>query len=370
MRLTLDCYILREWLKILLLSLFVTLGLLLVHDVYDNLPDLLSYHASLSQIISYYIGLFPSFLPAVIPLSFMLSLLFSLGSLHRNGEIIAMRAAGLSLFQMTRSLWLVGVFLSAVLFYLNAFWVPWSIEHSKSFEQRLRLAHELESLGQEHAGKISPFTYANTAAHQLWVMHAFSEITNEGFGINFYAYSEEGHPLRQIVAKEGFFDEVEGFWVFLEGREIIFDSKGEPIRSLYFDRLLTPEYRDNPEQMRLLSEKPADLSLWELRQLLSIQSSQNQDSMRPYALRYQSILASPLMALIVLFLSIPLAVGGVRANPLVGVSKCLGLFFIYFFFESLCTLLGEQGHLPLLLAVWLPGVSMLGVAFYLYRKEA
>lgn len=370
MRFIIDRYIFCEWFKILLLSLLVTVGLLIVHDVYDNLPDLLATGATIGQVLFYYLGLIPSFLPAIVPLALMISLLFALGGLHRNGEIIALRAAGLSLFQITRVLWVAGLCIAGFLFYLNAVWVPWSVENTRNFAHRLQLASEIEKHGEDQAGLIAPFSYANSAAGHLWVMHEFSEITNQGFGISFYARTPEGKPSRQIVAPEGFFEEVAGHWVFLKGRETTFDIKGEPLRSVYFERLETPEYTDDPVHMLLISQSPQDLSLWELKRVLDASALESVAVIRPYAVRYQGILASPLMALIVLCLAIPLAVAGVRVNPVVGVSKCVGLFFLYFFLDSLCTLMGDQGQIPILVAVWLPGVLMLILAVVLYKKAA
>ena len=66
----------------------LTLGLLLMEDMYDDLPDLLAYGANFMDVAWYYLVLLPSFLPIVLPLALLISVLFSLGNLHRNNEII------------------------------------------------------------------------------------------------------------------------------------------------------------------------------------------------------------------------------------------------------------------------------------------
>ncbi|MGE9293614.1 MAG: LptF/LptG family permease, partial [Puniceicoccales bacterium] len=67
-------------------------------------------------------------------------------------------------------------------------------------------------------------------------------------------------------------------------------------------------------------------------------------------------------------IAIPFAVAGVRTNPVVGVSKSVGLFALYYVVSSVCRMLGEQSLLPLLISAWLPLVLMLGLSVYLFRK--
>ncbi|MDP4693186.1 MAG: LptF/LptG family permease, partial [Opitutales bacterium] len=120
----LDRYVFKEWLVGFALTLGVIVGILILQNMYDTLPDLLSQKAGFQKIVFYYALALPTYLPAILPIAFLVSLLFSLGSLHRNNEIIAMRATGASLFRISRSLWGAGLFLSALLFYLTASVVP------------------------------------------------------------------------------------------------------------------------------------------------------------------------------------------------------------------------------------------------------
>jgi lipopolysaccharide export system permease protein len=105
---TLDRHILAEWLKILGLVLAAALGLLLMQQMYDDFRDLLDTGAGAGKISLYYAVRLPGFVTVVLPLALLVSLLYSLGQLHRNNEFTAMRAAGLSLFRLTRWIWVIG----------------------------------------------------------------------------------------------------------------------------------------------------------------------------------------------------------------------------------------------------------------------
>ncbi|HCR36941.1 MAG TPA: YjgP/YjgQ family permease, partial [Opitutae bacterium] len=183
---TFDRYLFLEWLKVFLLSTFVTLGILLLEDIYDDLPDLLSYGASASEVLHYYGAMVPSFLPVVLPVALMISILFTLSNLHRKHEIVAIRTAGLNIFQITRVLWAVGGILAVGLFWLNAHTVPWSIQETRQVRDHFRFRDEIEKHGEDRVGLLSKFAYDNQKDRRLWFMNAFSEYTYQGFGVAVY----------------------------------------------------------------------------------------------------------------------------------------------------------------------------------------
>ena len=135
-----DRYVLKEWLIAFTLTLGVIVGILILQNMYDSLPDLLDTDASLKQILYYYSLALPTYLPAILPIALLVSLLFALGTLHRNNEIIAMRASGASLMHISRSLWVAGLLLSFLLLYLTSSVIPKAVEQSRTFFDNLAFA--------------------------------------------------------------------------------------------------------------------------------------------------------------------------------------------------------------------------------------
>lgn len=352
-----DRYILSEWLKVFCLTSGVAIALLLLDDLFDNLPDLLSIGASVSEIFTYYFVLLPGFLPFVAPLAFMLSLVIVLGNAHKHNEITALKAAGLNLFRITRSLWVVGAILCGLLFYANASWVPMSLEESQKALRRLKL-----NQGDENAGLAkTPFAYSNPSETMLWVAQSFLPHTNEVFGVHIDERTEDFNLHFQLMAEEGFFDEQKKFWVFLKGQQTKFDALGAPLWSRPFDRLEMPAYTETPAFMEMAGLPPGDLSLWQIEKILS-ESDVREERQRPYLVQQQKIWVSPFLVLLVLCLAIPLSCRGVRINPMVGVAKCASCFFLYMLLHQLGAVLAEQGHLPIIAGVWLPLAFILALS--------
>ncbi|HBM85582.1 MAG TPA: YjgP/YjgQ family permease, partial [Opitutae bacterium] len=113
---------------------------------------------------------------------------------------------------------------------------------------------------------------------------------------------------------------------------------------------------------------PKGLSLFELRRIIETVPPEENPAVHAYQVRYFSLLAAPFSCLVVVGLAVPFAVSGVRTNPMIGVSKCMGYFAIFYVLISIATILGERQVIPVVLAAWLPNIVMLGAAAWFFRQ--
>ncbi|WP_309384014.1 LptF/LptG family permease [Cerasicoccus frondis] len=364
----LDRYVFFEWLKAFIMALAAMVGVLLLEDVQDDMQDYIGWGATAMDMAKYYLYLTPSFMPLILPIALLISILFTLGNLHRNNEITAMRASGLHLFTITRSLWIAGALLTVLLFALNAKVVPDSIEQSRLLRNNWQMQHEASIRDSKRVGMVALMSFDNRSENRIWYMNAFSEFTYDGFGVNVYERDDQGREVRRLIGDEAYFDEVAGHWVFVNGREMLFDPEtGESYRSLGFEEKAYPELTEDPWLMQALNDEPDNLSLPEIQKLLALSSSDN-PKLPMYELRQQRILSQPLVCLVMVGIAVPFAVAGVRVNPVVGVAKALGFFALFFALEEIFRLLGSRGVIPLEVAVWLPFGLMLMLSGYYFRK--
>jgi lipopolysaccharide export system permease protein len=363
-----DRYIFKEWLAGFALTMGVIVGILILQNMYDSLPDLLELEAGAGQILFYYALALPSYLPVILPIAFLVSLLFSLGSLHRNNEITAMRATGASLFRVSRSLWGAGLVLSMLLLYLTASVVPKSVEQSRTFIENLEFA-AADGDQRSSVGIMYNLGFDNRKDGRLWFMNRFSEVTWLGSGVNVHLREPDGQETARISAREAYYDNTSGYWVFVDGRELLFDSEnGDVLRALPFKEKTFEGFDEDPDLMLALHKKPKELSLFELRQIIEMVPPEENPKVHAYLVRYFSLLAVPFSCLVVVGIAVPFAVAGVRTNPMIGVSKCMGFFALFYVLISVASILGERQIIPALLAAWLPNIIMLGMAVQLFRK--
>lgn len=365
----LDRYILREWLKMLGLLLAATMGLLMMTALYDNLRDLIQIGVGFGDVLLYYATLMPSYLSVVLPLSMLLSLLFVLSKLHRNNELIAVRAAGLNIFATTRALWLAGVGLCGVSLLLNARVVPWSVEASRSLLESFEFRAESQSAPDGSLGLVSAVAFDNRRQNRMWFINRYSRFSGTAYGVTVSELNSVRREKTRIMAREGSYDAIRRAWTFRDGREMWFDPEsGELQRTVTFAEKPVPYFTEDPTLMLLIDRRPSDLSFNELRRITEYFSSEDNPKLVRYEVRYYSLLFETIGPLIIIAIAIPFAMSGVRVSPAVGVSKSIGLFFTYYILVNLATLLGGKGFLDPVWAALMPNLAMVGIATYFFGR--
>lgn len=360
----------REWLGFLLIVVMATLGMLLVQCMIQDFSDLRNKGADVMDMAQYFAVRVPSFLAFVLPIILLVSLLYVLGRLHRGNEITAMRAAGLSYAQITRGIWVAGVLMCGVMWWLNASIVPWSVEKSMTMLQELGFRNEAKAAADAGSiGVTRAVTFDNDREGRIWFMNRYSRYAQRGYGVTVSELTVRRQEKLRLYAKEAQLDTGRGCWVFFDGRETVFDPEtGTITSSAPFKEKAVPYYNEDPGLMLSFDVKPKDLSFFRLRQIMDYFEVQESPKLKIYAMRYYGILAETFAPLIVILIAIPFAMTGVRVNPAVGVSKSLGLFAIYFALARVAESMGSQGLFSPVVAACLPSAALLCIGGWFYAR--
>lgn len=366
---TFDRHLLREWLQILGLVLAATCGLLVVQVLYDDFRDLREYGAR-GIVFWRYLGVtVPSFLAIVLPLALLVSLLYALGKLHRANELTAMRAAGVGIMRLTAPIWVVGVLCCGLSWWLNTTIVPWSVAESRSLRETLEFQHQARTLPEDRRGAVYSVGFDNSTDRRMWFFNRFSRHTWRGYGVSVSEMDAQRREIRRHTAAQAWPDRANGGWVFINGRTLTFDPEtGEMVGSKPFERQQEPTYQEDPKLMLLIDRKATDLSLYELRDLITYLRAEGSPKLTAYAVRYFSLIANTLGPLIVIAIAIPFAVSGVRVNPAVGVSKSIGLFVLYYILANASSSLATKGIVDASVAAWLPNLGMALLAGWFFLR--
>jgi lipopolysaccharide export system permease protein len=364
---TFDRHLLREWLQILGLVLAVMFGLLLVQICYDDVRDLREAGARGLEIWRYLFVTLPSFLPTVLPIALLLSLLFVLTKLHRAHEFTAMRAVGVGFLRLTAPIWAVGVLCCGLAWWLNSSVAPWSVETSRTLKEDLQFRQQARTLPPDRIGAIYDVAFENPPAGRMWFFNRYSRSARRAYGAEVSQLDSDRRETERIVAAQARYDAARGGWSFAAGRDIQFDPEtGAELSTRPFAEKFMAGWTEDPQLMLLIDQRQIDLSFFELRRLIDYFALNHNPKGVPYAVRYYGLIADTFGPLIVLALAIPFAVTGVRVNPAVAVSKSIGLFFLYYVMANLAASLATKQLVDPAVAAWLPdlGMAALGVWFF------
>lgn len=363
-----DRYVLREWLKTLALALCAVLGLLVMQAMLEDFQELRDAGSSAFELILYFAIKVPGYFALVLPLVLLASLLYALGQLHRNNETVAMRAAGVGVFRITRSIWAAGVLMCGLVWALNASIVPWSVDKSREMSEQIKFRHETQTRTSDQIGLTGVVTFDNQRQRRMWFFNRYSKYLQRGYGVCVSELDDKHREKNRIRAREARYEDGHG-WTFYDGRETWLDPEtGEIMRTTAFDTKVMPHFAEDPELMMVFDRHPNDLSFFQLKRIIEYFTIEENPKVTVYAVRYFGLLADTLSPLIVLALAIPFAMTGVRVNPMVGVSKSIGLFAIYFILLKLADTLGTRGVVEPQTAALLPSIVMLGVGGFFFVR--
>lgn len=363
----LDRYILAEWSKVFGLCFLTLAGLILVSLSYNWVPDFLRWGADAGTTVAYLLLRLVGDLTLLVPVSLLVSVIYILGQLNRNQELAAARAAGVSVLRLTAPLWCAAATCAVLLVALNVAWVSASQEKAREIAERAEFASVSAKGGEVKVRGDADFVAFDQAkAGRRWVVGKLSLAAQRASDVRLHILDAQGREVRRIAARLADFRQEGGrwTWTFLDGRDMTLDAaSGELLRQPYFERLVLPEVDEDPTVMSATLVNPMMLSFREVAKVADNAGWLPQGRMAKFSMRYHGILAGSAICLVVVAIAIPFAVVGGRANPMVGVSKTLGLFLVYYFVDSVLGALGAAGTLPPVVAAWLPAALLALWAF-------
>lgn len=163
-------YISKNFLTMFAGVLFVLVFVIFMGQFSRIFSYAMEYGANVFWVMSMVIYLLPDILVLSIPIAFQIALLMVLTNLSKTGEILALRAAGLSFKEITRPIFYAAVFLTFLIILLNGFLSPMSL---RSLEQeKNELSSKISKISLE------PRTFINLGDWELYADEADSARRN------------------------------------------------------------------------------------------------------------------------------------------------------------------------------------------------
>ncbi len=347
-------YILRQIHLGTLLTLMVLVSLSLIFVFIAELEDLGQGYYSLLHIIEYVGLLFPGKVVEFMPLAVMLGTILSLGSLASNSEIIAMQAAGVSIFRL-----LAAVIQAALVIALLSFLIAdWIVPVSETGAKQIR------------SSAINDTT-AIRAKKGLWIKDDNSILHINLLMPNGVARQVEIHQLdnsgRLLSAISAESAVPRGAsWRLMNVKKTIFGKSN--VSTQQFDEL-TYQGKISDELLGALMIEPRQMSIRDLYTYLEFLQQNNLEASVEHLTFWQKIF-SPLVVIVMSILAVPFVLGSQRqgnAGQRLMMGILLGLSFIVS--DRLLTQLGSHLNLFPVINALLPGLLFLSLAVFLLQQK-
>ena len=358
----LDRYLLRELLVPLLYCLCGFWILLVFGDLFASLADFQKKKLLLGDIVEYYLVSTPELLVQVVPIALLLALLYALTNHSRHHEIVAIRAAGISLWRLTLPYLGMGLVLSIALFALNELWVPQNAEQKERILGRRIPRRDVAG----RRGNLPASGVANLREGRTWLAGDYNPKTSEMTNPQIIWTLPDGSQRWLFAARAV---RTNGVWTFFDASEC--RSGAEPgsmlVPSLQTNVLAMPEFKETPEQ--ILSEIRISKGLsFGVKNKPEIPISQivdylhfhphPPDSVKPRLYtELHGRLATPWTCLVVVLIAIPFGVASGRRNVFVGVAGGIFICLVYVVLQRFSLALGTGAKVAPWLAAWFPNIA-------------
>ena len=150
-----DRYILKSILGLFFLCILIFMLMYIIIDAFSNLDNILKQKTAINTLIQYYLAYLPIIFVQVAPMTCLLSTLYTFGKLNRDNEIIVMRASGLSIFQITKTVFMFGLLVSLLVFWVSDKFVPQSLALTQKIREDIESGAKLKQEKQMRLSKIS-----------------------------------------------------------------------------------------------------------------------------------------------------------------------------------------------------------------------
>jgi lipopolysaccharide export system permease protein len=358
----LDNYILRSVVSIFCLCLFVFLFLYIIIDLFSHLDDILKQHTSILVLKDYYLAHVPIIFVQVVPISCLLATLYTFARLNRDNEIIAIRAAGLSILDITRVVIVFGALLSLVVFWVNDTFVPPALAMTQKLKKQME-SNEKKDKGQspETIKYLSMYGLKN----RLFFVNKFSTATNTMEGIVILEHDEKQNITKKIMAQEGIYKD--GVWRFYRCTTFFFDEEGQVVDEPQYmeEEIMTitetpEEFLNQRQQPEFMTIAQLDNYIWKLSRSGAI------GVIRNLKVDLYQRFTVPFTSVIIILLGIPFAlIIKRRATGLSSLGLSIIMGFLYYVLSAICVALGKGAILPPLLSVSITHILALFFSLFL-----
>lgn len=361
---TLSYYLVRQFLAAFAVVLAMIVGLIMLFDTIELLRRTVAVEeAGLGEVLTMVALKLPHTVQDTLPFIIMVAMMFMLFRLAKSHELVVMRSAGVSVWQLLGppliTVAIIGTFNLAVVnpFAANLYDTYQRTEDALLHRQTTTLNVGEGGLWLREADKdAAAVVHAEQLRHEPDALY----LTR----ISIFEIDSKERLLRRFEAKDGKL--IKGFIVLNDVWEMA------PEKSSRFHETLQVPTRITLEKIQDSFASPESMSVWGLPRFIRFQVHSGFSAI-PHRLYWQSLLASPFMlvAMVLVASGFYLSSNTRRGTWLMRGVGGLGTGFLFYFFNRFTYALGLSSTLPLVLAAWAPTVvaSLLGLAYLLHRED-
>ncbi|MDB5103586.1 MAG: permease YjgP/YjgQ family protein, partial [Fibrobacteres bacterium] len=246
-------HVLMGFLGLLLLTVASIVVIFVVIDFVGNSKVWLT--RSPKDVIHYYLDFLPHIIYLILPIAVLLASVFSIGNMSRHLELVALRAAGISVVRILMPILTFGVLMSGFMFWFEDAVLP------DANHRRYEINEPKSQDGESGGDPMEKFNYLYTASDGTIVYFDFySGHRTSGQGVTVISQPKHGPMAMRIDARTLAWEKKA--WVLKDGTKRVF--KQGALEATAFKEMPFPEFKDQPKDLLDDRSYPDEMAIKEL----------------------------------------------------------------------------------------------------------
>ena len=355
---TLDVYVLKGFWFFFSLVLAIFVSMFVIVTLFELLPDIVANDASVGVVSSYFFYLLPQILYWVIPLAVLVAVLVNLGTLTKTNETLAVKAGAISLYRLAVPLVLTAMLLSAGLYAMQDFVLPYTNQRQDEFRNRIK--------GRPAQTYRDPLRkWMAGSENHIYYYKYFNPDQNAFPGISVFEFDPTTFALRRwTFAQQANWNGQS--WAFQNGWTRSIDSGGQ-IAYDAFERLDYLQMKDGPDYFKKEVLTASQMNYPELSRYIEDLSQSGFDVSGLTVDLYRK-LSFPLVSVIMAIIAIPFSFMTGRRGAFYGIGISIVIGISYWAAFELFDKLGGINRIEPFIAAWFPNLIFGFSGFWMLLK--
>ena len=353
-----DRYILGLFWSSFIAGLLIFVTLFLASDAMSTFLRFAD--ADPAQLVRYYLYYLPEIIHKMWPVACVVGTVMTISSLNKGSELIALFAAGLSLFRIARMVLISILVLSAVDYIISDRLLP-TFSKQKNFTFYNEIS---KNPGKFQTIKTNRIWYRSK--NTIFNIKTLNTEGNLAQGLTLYFFDPQWNLIQLLTAKSVILEGTN--WTLKDGSISVFNADSSfPLNDEFLEKKIAMS--EDAQDLRSTGQTSDLLTQSQLSQFINRNKEGGLDTVK-YEVEYHVKFSFALAGLVMSLLSLPFCVGHTRGGGgmVRNIGICLGLVMAYWILHSSSQTLGMHGTLAPMLSAWFANIVMgLISVFFLLR---
>ncbi len=355
-----DRYILRILVRVTCLVAATCITLYVIIDFAGLIKEILENDIGPLMVLEYYIYYSLQILYAIAPMAVLLTTLITFGLLSRASEVIAAKAAGISLYRLALPAVAFGLVIAAAAAFVDFALLP--AANTRQVELRAHIKGDQTTANRRRVTRQWFYSQSDDGGSYIYNYLSYrpqSQLLSRFQAFRFDAdHRLTGHLYAATMQRVG------AGWIMNDGWARVFD--GDQVVS--YDTFSEPRAIDLDQGVDFFSteiKSSHEMNYLELRTYIDRLSRSGQ-RVPDLILELHNKIAVPLVSLVMVFVALPFSFRLGRQGALYGIGIALLIGVALYAVQAIFTTLGETAAIPPIAAAWSPNVLFSLLSIYLF----